>query len=183
MKELLPPLDLLLSPLGLAVLGLCIGSFLNVVIHRLPLIIERQWWIDVVHQLADTDSWRRVFGGKLASADPTADHQRTATALGQDVSKLSTLTIARPRSRCPSCGHVLAWHENLPVIGWLRLKGRCSACGTQISARYPAVELSTALLFAAVAWRFGAHPTTAMERVCGCAVGAGPDRLGHHAVA
>jgi leader peptidase (prepilin peptidase) / N-methyltransferase len=157
MKDL-PPLDLLLSPIALAVLGLCIGSFLNVVIHRLPLVLERQWWTDVAHQLADTDSWRRVFGGKDAKAAPSMELQRTASALGSAVEALPGLTIARPRSRCPACGHQLAWHENLPLLGWLRLKGRCSACATRISARYPLIELSTALAFAAIGWRFGAQP-------------------------
>ena len=160
MKDLLAPLDLLLSPVALAILGLCVGSFLNVVIHRLPLMLERQWWTDVAHQLADADSWRRVFGGKDAKTGPSIDHQRTATALDQAVAALAPLTIARPRSRCPACGHQLAWHENLPLVGWLRLKGRCSACAARISARYPVVELGTALLFAAVAWRFGAQPVT-----------------------
>jgi len=159
MTELLP-LDLLLSPFTLALLGLCIGSFLNVVIHRLPLILERQWWVDVAHQLADVESWRRVFAPADPKATPAADHQRTASELGRAVEGLATLTIARPRSRCPACAHPIAWHENLPMLGWLRLKGRCSACGTRISARYPLVELSMALVFAAVAWRFGAQPLT-----------------------
>ena len=154
------PLDLLLSPFALAVLGLCVGSFLNVVIHRLPLILERQWWTDVAHQLADADSWRRVFAPKDAKAGPAADHQRTASALGLAVAALAPLTVARPRSRCPACGHQLAWHENLPLMGWLWLKGRCSACGARISARYPVVELTTAVMFAAVGWRFGAQPAT-----------------------
>ena len=157
MKEGLLPLDLLLSPVALAVLGLCIGSFLNVVIHRLPLVLERQWWADVAHQLADTESWRRVFG-KDAKAAPSGQQQHAAADLAQAVEALAPLTIASPRSRCPACGHPLAWHENLPLLGWLRLKGRCSACGTRISARYPVVELSTALLFAAIGWRFGAQP-------------------------
>ena len=153
-------LQLLLSPVALAILGLCVGSFLNVVIHRLPLMLERQWWTDVAHQLANTDSWRRVFAGRDTKATPAADQQRTATVLGQAVEGLAPLTIAHPRSRCPACSHQLAWHENLPLLGWLRLKGRCSACGTRISARYPVVELATALLFAAVALRFGSQPIT-----------------------
>jgi leader peptidase (prepilin peptidase) / N-methyltransferase len=157
MKEVLQ-LDLLLSPVALAVVGLCIGSFLNVVIHRLPLMRERQWWADVAHQLADADSWRRVFATQNAKAVPATDHQRTASALGQAVTALAPLTIASPRSRCPACGHQLAWHENLPLLSWLSLRGRCSACGIRISARYPIVELTTAAMFAAVAWRFGAQP-------------------------
>ena len=151
------PLELLLSPLALALLGLCVGSFLNVVIHRLPMMLERQWWADVAHQLADRESWQRVFGVKAKTAPP-ADQQRTADGLARSVAALSPLTIARPRSRCPACGHQLAWHENLPLLGWLRLKGRCSACGVRISARYPAIELVSALLFAAIGWRFGAQP-------------------------
>ena len=160
MKDLLPPLDLLFSPITFAVLGLCIGSFLNVVIHRLPLVLERQWWADVAHQLADADSWRRVFGGKDAKAAPSGEQQRTASNLGKAVDALAPFSIASPRSRCPACGHQIAWHENLPLLGWLRLKGRCSACGTQISARYPIVELVTAVMFAVIAWRFGMQPVT-----------------------
>ena len=159
MKEVLP-LDLLLSPFALAVLGLCIGSFLNVVIHRLPLILERQWWADVAHQLADDDSWRRVFGAGKVNVAPSPEQQSTARSLGQAVERMTPLSIASPRSRCPSCGHALAWHENLPLMGWLKLKGRCSACATRISPRYPVVELSTALLFSAIGWHFGAQPVT-----------------------
>ena len=156
MSELLP-LDLLLSPVVMAVFGLAVGSFLNVVIHRLPLMLERQWWGDVAHQLGDTSSWQRVFSRRDA---PPASHQPVAQALTQSLAALPALGIARPRSRCPSCGHQLAWNENVPLLGWLRLKGRCSACGTRISARYPIVELLTAVLFAGVAWHFGAQPVT-----------------------
>jgi leader peptidase (prepilin peptidase)/N-methyltransferase len=161
MSDLLP-LDLLLSPLALALIGLCVGSFLNVVIHRLPLMLERQWWADVAHQLADADSWRRVFGGREERSAPSTDQQRTAAALGQAVTGLAPLTIAHPRSRCPACGHALAWHENIPLLGWLRLKGRCSACGTRISLRYPVVELATAVMFAVIAWRFAGQPVAVL---------------------
>ena len=121
---------LLLSPIALALLGLVVGSFLNVVVHRLPLILERGW--------------------KRESAD----------LLGVRVELSAEIGIARPRSRCPSCGHSIAWYENVPVLSWLWLRGRCSACGTAISARYPVVELLTGLLFAATAWRFDAQPVT-----------------------
>lgn len=120
----------LLSPPVLALLGLCIGSFLNVVIHRVPLMLERGW--------------------KLESAE----------LLGVEAKDIGEpIGLAKPRSRCPSCGHRIAWHENIPVLSWLWLRGRCSACKTRISARYPFVEILTGALFALVGWRFGATPT------------------------
>ena len=122
--------EFLLSPWMLALLGLLIGSFLNVVIHRLPQMLERGWKLD------------------------------SAEMLGVTIEPPPEITLSRPRSRCPSCGHKIAWHENIPVLSWLRLGGKCSACKTRISARYPFVEIFTGLLFAAVAWRFGAQPTT-----------------------
>ena len=122
----------LLSPPALAVLGLCMGSFLNVVIHRLPLMLERGWKID---------------SAQMLGLDPTK-----TPAIG------APLSLSRPRSQCPKCGHAIAWHENIPLLGYLRLGGRCSACKTRISPRYPIVELATALLFAAIGWRFGAQP-------------------------
>jgi leader peptidase (prepilin peptidase)/N-methyltransferase len=154
------PLDLLLSPPLLALLGLCVGSFLNVVVHRMPLVMERQWWAEVAAHLQDADAWRRVFAPGGKAIQPSAEHQRTAVELGSAVDALPALSIVRPRSRCPACGHELRWSENIPVLSWLVLTARCSACGTAIAVRYPAVELATALLFGAVAWRFGAEPVT-----------------------
>jgi leader peptidase (prepilin peptidase) / N-methyltransferase len=122
-------LEALLSPLVLAVLGLCIGSFLNVVIHRIPLMLE--------------SGWRRD----------------SAEMLDVKIDEAPRLTLSKPRSRCPSCGHAIAWHENIPVLSYVRLRGRCSACKTPISLRYPLVEVFTGLLFAAVGWHFGATPT------------------------
>ncbi len=118
-----------LSPGVLAVLGLCVGSFLNVVIHRLPLMLDRQWRRD------------------------------SAELLGQDLpDEGQPLNLATPRSRCPHCGHLIRWYENLPVVSWLALRGRCSNCKAGISPRYPLVEVLTAVLFAATAWRIGPQP-------------------------
>ncbi|MBB1162666.1 prepilin peptidase [Aquariibacter albus] len=122
-------LDLLLSAPVLGLLGLLIGSFLNVVIHRLPQMMERDW--------------RRESAELLELSAPDDG---------------PPLSLLRPGSHCPHCGHVLRWHENLPLIGWLRLRGRCAACSGPISPRYPLVEGLTALLFASLAWRFGADP-------------------------
>ena len=126
--------DIVLTPWGLGVLGLCVGSFLNVVIHRVPKMMEQQWQAEA----------RSVLGL------PEAEQAGEAAALG----------LSKPASRCPSCGHVIRWYENIPVLSWLALRGKCSACGTRISLRYPFIELATAALFAACAWRFGNHPTT-----------------------
>ncbi len=149
----LPPLDLILSPWALGLLGLAIGSFLNVVIHRLPPMLERQWWADVAAQLRDSDSFRRTF-----SAEAPPGLNQAGTALRRTIAALGPLSLVQPGSRCPACGHRIRWHENIPVFGWLRLRGRCSACGVRISPRYPLVELGTGLLFAAVAWRLSGQP-------------------------
>lgn len=116
------------SPWVLGVIGLCIGSFLNVVIHRLPLMMEHQWQRDSAEMLG------------------------VATPQGHAGEGLG---IATPRSRCPSCGHPIRWHENLPVISYALLRGRCSACGTRISLRYPLIELGCGVLFAATAAHVG----------------------------
>jgi leader peptidase (prepilin peptidase)/N-methyltransferase len=150
--------DFWFSPPALALLGLCVGSFLNVVAHRLPKVLEREWWRDMAeHQLADAQAWQRVSGRR---GSPPVPFGQAAKAISEALDALTPLSLARPRSRCPSCGHALRWHENLPLLGWLRLKGRCSSCGTSISPRYPLVELLTALLFAACGWKFGAQPQT-----------------------
>jgi leader peptidase (prepilin peptidase) / N-methyltransferase len=127
------------------------------VIHRIPLMLERQWIGDAAAQLGDAAELQRAAALPRADADKLAG---AATALGERIAKLPHLGIALPRSRCPSCGHQLAWHENLPLIGWLRLGGRCSSCKAPISKRYPLIELLTGLSFAALSWRFGAQPTT-----------------------
>ena len=121
--------SILLSPYVLALLGLCIGSFLNVVIHRLPQMMERGWRIE------------------------------SAELLGVAIEEPPRITLSIPGSRCPSCQHAIAWHENVPLFGYLRLGGKCSACSAPISARYPAIEVLTALLFAACGWHFGAQPS------------------------
>jgi len=119
----------MLSPLAdaalLGVLGLLVGSFLNVVIHRLPRMLERQWAAEC------------------------------AGLAGRKPEPAPEFNLVRPRSRCPHCGHQIRWYENVPVVSWLALRGRCSACKGRISARYPLVELATAGLFAFCGWKFG----------------------------
>lgn len=151
----LPETELLLSPWILALLGLCVGSFLNVVIYRLPVMLDRGWWSDVANQLSDAEAHQRVFG-----AAPSPSAQEVGKSLAQTIGSLSPINLTHPRSRCPSCGHMITWWENIPVASYLALRGRCAECKTRISPRYPLVEVLTAVLFAAVGWRFGAMPTT-----------------------
>jgi len=105
--------------------SLLVGSFLNVVIHRLPRMMEADWR----NQCAELD------GGTVQAG--------------------ATYNLWTPRSACPSCGHQITSLENIPILSWLILRGRCKACSTPISARYPVVEGLTAILSAAAAWKFG----------------------------
>jgi leader peptidase (prepilin peptidase)/N-methyltransferase len=155
------PIEVWLSPAVLGVLGLVIGSFLNVVIHRLPQLLEREWLADAAGYLQDGDAMARVLGRR---PERNAELAKQGEALARDMAALPAMSLSRPRSRCPSCGHVLAWHENIPLLGWLRLGGKCSACGTRISVRYPIVEALTGALFAAAAWKAG--PTAAAAVYC-----------------
>ncbi len=147
------PLELLLSPWALALLGLAVGSFLNVVVHRMPLMLERQWWADVGSQLADGESYQRVFGANVPERLTLA-----SGSLEKSLADLKPLGLARPASRCPACGHQIRWFENIPVLSWLALRGKCSACGTRIGVRYPLVEIGTGLLFGALGWLVGPQP-------------------------
>jgi leader peptidase (prepilin peptidase)/N-methyltransferase len=106
------------------VLGLLIGSFLNVVIYRLPKMLERQWAAD------------------CAASDGAAPE-----------APAEAFNLMVPHSRCPQCGHAIRWYENVPVLSYVVLRGRCSSCQTRISPRYPIVELVTGLLFAWCVWR------------------------------
>lgn len=111
-----------------SVLGLVVGSFLNVVIVRLPVILTRQWQAQC-----------RELAGPQAEAAPS----------------MAAFNLITPRSRCPHCGHAIAAIENIPVISFFWLKGKCAACQKPIARRYPAVELLSAVLSGLVAWHFG----------------------------
>lgn len=110
-------------------LGLCVGSFLNVVAYRLPLMMERDWTIEC-HDFLEL---------KQAETDP----------------HLLSLNLATPASACPNCGHKLHFWENIPVISYLFLTGKCSSCKTKISVQYPIVELITGIASLVVAYTFG----------------------------
>jgi leader peptidase (prepilin peptidase)/N-methyltransferase len=122
-------LDMLLDPAvataAAAAFGLLVGSFLNVVIHRVPKMLERGW------------------------------AEQCAELRGEELPPASRYNLVVPRSACPACGHRISAAENVPVLSWLVLRGRCRGCGTAISARYPAVEVIAGVLGALAIWRFG----------------------------
>lgn len=112
-------------PLTGLLLGLIVGSFLNVVIHRLPIMLE--------------DSWRRQCD-ELAGKSPPPG---------------ARYNLLVPRSQCPACGHRISALENIPILSFVLLRGKCAGCGKRIPRRYPIVELVTGVLSAVVAWHFG----------------------------
>lgn len=121
--------DLLSQPPYLAalclILGLIIGSFLNVVIHRLPIMMQREW------------------------------DAQCAELRGEELPQHERYNLAVPRSRCPKCSHAISAFENIPVFSWLFLRGRCRGCQAPISLRYPLIEALCGLLSAYAGWHFG----------------------------
>jgi leader peptidase (prepilin peptidase)/N-methyltransferase len=108
-----------------AVLGLMVGSFLNVVIHRLPKMLERSW------------------------------HQQCAELRGETTDAPPPYNLMVPASACPHCNHAISAWENIPIISFLLLRGKCGECGASISPRYPIIESITGILSAFAAWHFG----------------------------
>ena len=117
----------LASAVGLLFLGLCVGSFLNVVVHRLPIMLTR--------------TWRREAAAELGAADDDRPGER--------------FNLAVPRSHCPACGEPVKAADNIPIMSWIRLRGRCASCAAPISLRYPLVELLGALALVAAVLAFG----------------------------
>lgn len=123
---------------AVGVLGLLVGSFLNVVIYRLPIMMERDW---------------RRQSQEILAADGDAATIRSGADEQEEIFNLIT-----PRSACPSCGAAVKAWQNIPIVSYLALRGRCAHCDAAIAARYPIVEAATGLLSALVAWRFGYGP-------------------------
>jgi leader peptidase (prepilin peptidase)/N-methyltransferase len=137
---------LLFATVGFA--GLCVGSFLNVVIHRLPRMMEAQW-------RAECES---LFAEQGAAQAATPDSAPAA------------YNLLTPGSRCPSCAAPIRAWQNIPVVSWMWLRGRCAACKAPISFRYPAVELAAGALAVFMAWRFGASAALLAALVFGWAL-------------
>ncbi|MDM0045450.1 prepilin peptidase [Variovorax dokdonensis] len=145
------------------VLGLLVGSFLNVVVYRVPVMMYRQWLNDAIGNLMKVDGvpslWSLVFGPN-ANTPPALE--KAATAAAEQVDALPAFNLMRPASRCGHCGAPVRFYQNVPVISYLFLRGRCASCKARISLRYPVVELVTGALFALCAWRFGLTMTGAL---------------------
>ncbi|GAB4398954.1 MAG: A24 family peptidase [Rhodoferax sp.] len=129
----LPPM---LSIALMGLLGLLVGSFLNVVIYRLPIMLQARWTAECKALMAEEST--------------------NAGTAGDDALRFNLLV---PRSRCPHCEHPIAWFENIPLLSYVLLRGRCRQCHAPIGLRYPLVELACGLLFAACAWQWGATAT------------------------
>ena len=113
----------------LGIFGLLVGSFLNVVIYRLPKMMENQWAAEC------------------------------AGVTGKDLQPTPAFNLMVPRSRCQGCGHQIRWFENIPVASYVALRGKCAGCAASISPRYPLVELATGLLFGWAGWKWGLSST------------------------
>jgi leader peptidase (prepilin peptidase) / N-methyltransferase len=141
------------SPIFFAVsvllLGLCVGSFLNVVIHRLPKMLDREWKSQCLEYL----------GQQHGEANSGSGGNETGKATE------GRYNLVVPRSACPSCGHKITALENVPLLSYMVLRGRCSACQAKISIRYPIVEALTGAVSAFVAWHFGFSLATALALV------------------
>jgi leader peptidase (prepilin peptidase)/N-methyltransferase len=123
-------------------LGLLVGSFLNVVIYRVPIMLEHQW----------REQCAELAAAGTSTATPSA---AVATPASPQPRPSPRFNLVVPRSSCPSCRAPIAAMQNIPVLSYLFLKGRCASCGTRISVRYPIIEALTGVLSAAVAWKFG----------------------------
>jgi leader peptidase (prepilin peptidase)/N-methyltransferase len=117
--------DALVFAVVCGLLGLLVGSFLNVVIHRLPKMMAREWT------------------------------EQCAALRDEEFPVASPYNLVVPRSACPACGHAIGALENIPLLSYAWLRGKCASCGIHISARYPLVELVTGILSAFAAWHFG----------------------------
>jgi leader peptidase (prepilin peptidase)/N-methyltransferase len=122
--------------------SLMVGSFLNVVIYRLPIMMERSWQEEYDSYFADTDEGTNSTQGSKSDSESSS----------------APFNLVKPDSTCPKCGHTIRAWENIPVISYVLLKGKCASCKTSISPRYPLVELFTAIACTFTAFHFGPTP-------------------------
>ncbi len=129
-----------------AFISLMVGSFLNVVIHRVPIMMELGWRAGVIEYLTDQQK----------------DKDKPLDLEFRSELPAEPFNIAVPRSRCPQCGNEITASQNIPIISYLLLRGRCAGCKTKISVRYPIIELVTMMLSLVVAWKLGPTPAAVL---------------------
>jgi leader peptidase (prepilin peptidase)/N-methyltransferase len=134
------------------IVGLVVGSFLNVVIHRLPRMMERSWYVQCVEYLVSLKNLGRKQFDPYLSSEQTVEIILKPNESAQTVSHYN---LVWPGSQCPNCQHQIRAWENIPVLSYLFLRGRCSKCKWHIPIRYPAIECLTALLSLVVAAHYG----------------------------
>lgn len=134
--------------------GLIVGSFLNVVIYRLPIMLERQWQAEYA-EVASASAAGRIDAPSLPAPAEQSGIPKSEPRFN----------LAVPRSVCPSCRAPIKGLHNIPLLSYLALRGRCASCHARISVRYPAVELICGVATALVAWRFGFNPAAACAAV------------------
>ena len=138
--------------LSTALVGLLVGSFLNVLILRLPRMMEREWHQECLEFLAPEASTE---ASTEAERDAPSDEPQQTPSSREASPQEPHLGLARPGSQCRSCGAAIQPWDNLPILSWLLLRGRCRTCKARISLRYPLIELLTAVLSVVVIWRLG----------------------------
>jgi leader peptidase (prepilin peptidase) / N-methyltransferase len=140
------------SPVALTtvavLLGLMVGSFLNVVIHRMPIMLGREWRSQALDVLEEWSQREDAPESLRKPAESLVEVRKLAAAAPR-------YNIIVPRSACPKCGHAISAIENIPVVSWFWLRGRCKGCSTRIRARYPLIEALTGIISGYVAWHFG----------------------------
>jgi leader peptidase (prepilin peptidase)/N-methyltransferase len=152
-----------------AVIGLLVGSFLNVVIYRLPIMMQRNWREECIEYLQNSseetqpdDSMAATDTGSLAAFPQSME---VGAEAAKRCAEEEPFNLAFPLSRCPGCNTPIKPYQNIPVISYLFLKGKCAKCNCHISMRYPFIEVFTAITSAIVAWHFGGTPQTVFALV------------------
>lgn len=137
-----------------ALLGLLVGSFLNVVVHRFPVMMRRDWRMQAVEVMKD-------WAGEAGAPEPLKGMHPTLERLGKGLEAMPRYTLVSPRSACPGCGAPIGAMHNVPLLSWLALRGRCARCRRPIGMRYPLVELAAGVLSGLIGWKFGLSWATA----------------------
>lgn len=138
-----------------AFLGLFVGSFLNVVIYRLPVMMQNEWREAMDEMAAEEAAMLKSQSTDALNSDNTSEQADPELSAVNAANEKEVFNLSVPRSQCPKCNNLITCWQNIPVLSYLMLGGKCHKCKTPISVRYPLVELATMVLSLVVAWQFG----------------------------